>query len=106
MGCAVLGAARGQRQRRLSLLRKRCRKGNPKAQALARWREIERLSRMTKTEPADDLLSLARKAKFSQHEMVPEELSRLDEAVESLRDRLKEQTLSKRLWYCIVRAAY
>lgn len=106
MGCAVLGAALGQRQLRLSLLRKRFRKGNSKAQALARWREIERLSRMTKTEPADDLLSLARKAKFSQHEMVPEELSRLDEAVESLRDRLKEQTLSKRLWYCIVRGAY
>lgn len=103
---AVLGAVAGQRLLRLRLRQNRFRKGDSKAQALARWREIERLSRMTKTEPAEELLRLARKAKFSQHDMLPEELFELDEAIGALQDRLKKDTFPKRFWYCIVRAAY
>ena len=59
---------------RMRMRLKRQTTGHPNTQALARWREICRLSRLLKTEPPAALLELAEKARFSQHTLTQEEL--------------------------------
>ena len=66
-----------QRLIRMRIRLKRQRTGHPNTQALARWREICRLSRLLKTEPPEPLLELAEKARFSQHTLTREELHSL-----------------------------
>lgn len=95
----------GQRYLRLQLRNRRFTRGTPNARALARWRELERLCRMLKQEPDDSLVSLAKKAKFSQHTLTEGELSTLDAALEAAQSRLRAKPWPQRLWYTLARAA-
>ena len=47
--------------------------GNVNRRALEQWREIARLCRILKCSPPEQLLELAEKAKFSQHNLTAEE---------------------------------
>ena len=67
-----------QRYCRLRFRHKSFRRGSPNQQALRRWQEVERLSRLRKETPPEELLSLARKARFSQHPITEEELAQFD----------------------------
>lgn len=53
-------------------------RGRANAQALARFREAKLVARLWKIPLPDELLSLAEKAKFSQHALTKEELGRFD----------------------------
>lgn len=95
-----------QRSVRLSLRRKRQQKGSTNAQALQRFREAERLARLLKETPAEELIDLAQKAKYSQHALTAEELLMFDSYCRSCLHRLKEKPLPKRLIYQYFYAAY
>lgn len=80
-----------QRSARIRLRRKRQRTGSPNAQALARWREAERLAKLLKEPPSEELESLAQKAKFSQHNLTAEELTRFESYLRTARQQLREK---------------
>ncbi len=83
-----------QRSLRVRLTWMACRTGSPNAQALARWREAERLAKLLRQEPPDALADLARKAKFSQHTLTQEELAKFDAY-----QRAGLRSLRKKPWY-------
>lgn len=95
-----------QRSVRLELRRKRQRRGSANTQALQRFREAERLARLLKETPAEELIELAQKAKYSQHEITPEELLAFDSYCRSCLRRLKEKPFWLQLLYRYFYAAY
>lgn len=95
-----------QRSVRLKLRRKRQHTGSPNAQALQRFREAERLARLLKETPAEELIELAQKAKYSQHGITPEELQSFDSYHRSCLGRLKEKPLYRQFVYRYFYAAY
>ena len=96
----------GQRYGRLKWRRWQFRRGSPNRQALRRWREAERLSRIRKECPPPELQELAQKAKFSQYELTEEELSRFDEHIGSTVRRMRRSLWWQQLLYRFVYAAY
>lgn len=99
-------AVAAQRSVRLKLRRRRQHRGNTNAQALQRWREAERLARLLKETPAEELIDLAQKAKYSQHEITPEELQLFDSYCRSCLRRLKEKPIYRRFVYRYFYAVY
>lgn len=95
-----------QRTCRLHVRRKRQRTGTTNAQALQRFREAERLARLLKETPAEELIDLAQKAKYSQHEITPEELQHFDSYCRSCLRRLKEKPLHRRWIFQYFYAVY
>lgn len=95
-----------QRTVRLDLRRKRQRNGEPNTQALYRFREAERLARLLKETPAEELIELAQKAKYSQHALTGEELQQFDSYCRSCQRRLKDKPFWLRLIYQYIYAVY
>lgn len=95
-----------QRSVRLKWYRRRQRTGSVNQQALHRWQEAVRLSRLLKDSPTEELISLAQKAKFSQHELTQEELQSFDSFNRSCLRRLKEKPWYLRLIHQYLYAAY
>lgn len=95
-----------QRSVRLKLRRRRQNLGTTNQQALQRWREAERLARLLKETPAEELIDLAQKAKYSQHEITPEELQYFDSYRRSCLRRLKNKNIYRRFVYRYFYAAY
>ena len=95
-----------QRCIRITLRRRRFRQGSPNWQALQRWQETERLSRILKEPPPEELLSLARKARFSQHTLTTEELTVFDDHLRHCRHRMEKQPLPRRLINKYIHAAF
>ena len=95
-----------QRSARLNLRRKRQRTGDMNKQALYRWREALRLSRLLKESPTEELIVLAQKAKFSQHVLTAEELLLFDSFSRTCLRRLKEKSWYLRLIYQYFYAAW
>lgn len=77
------------------LVLKKMDRGSINAQAITRYREAIRLSKLCRTHVPDPLHELAQKAKFSQHELTSEELKQFDRV---LRDCTRN--LQKQPWYC------
>lgn len=102
----LTGLVRGQYALRRRLLKKRLSRGNTNAQALAWWRYIAALSEQLKTTPEAAVLTLAQKAKFSQHTLTEEELERLMTYADSLVQALKKGSLAKRLYCRLILALY
>jgi len=95
-----------QRILRLRLRYRSQHTGTPNRQALRRWQEAERLCRLLKLEPPELLLNLAQKAKFSQYEIIPEELQQFDTFCHSCRKQLRERPWYLRWIYQYIFAAY
>ena len=95
-----------QRWWRLTWRARRFRRGSPNRQALRRWQEAERLSRILKECPPPELQELALKAKFSQYTLTGEELSRFDEHIGSAVRRMRRSPWWQQLLYRFVYAAY
>ena len=88
--------------------RKRWRKvrmhdGPANKRCLARWREVLRFCKILKTEPPEELRSLAEKAKFSQHKIVAEELKCFDSWLRQAEKQVKAKKLAvlHRLFWAI-----
>lgn len=88
-----------QRLLRMRLRQYWQRRGGPNAQALARWREVERLSGLLKRQPPQELKELALKAKFSQYTLTSEELLQFDASLRKARRSLAQENPLKRLMY-------
>jgi len=95
-----------QRALRLELRRTRQRTGDANAQALARWREAVRLSRLMKDSPPQELMELAQKAKFSNHRLDSEELQQFDDHIRACHRQLKKRSWLRQLLYRYVYAIY
>lgn len=95
-----------QRVLRLKLRRRRQRTGESNRQALLRWQESVRLSRLLKETPTEELMHLAQKAKFSQYRMTDEELAQFDSFNRSCLRRLREKPWYRQLAYKYIYAAY
>lgn len=95
-----------QRSVRLSLRRRQQRTGSSNQQALRRWRESVRLSRLLKETPTEELMALAQKAKFSQYTLSDEDLGQFDSFNRSCLRRLKKKPWHLRLVYQFIYAAY
>jgi len=103
---AGLLAVQLQRSLRLKLRQRKQSQGSTNTQALQRWREAERLSRLLKQTPEEELLLLAQKAKFSQHDLSDAELSRFDTYLRFCRQQLRQKPWYIRLIHQYVYAAY
>jgi len=79
--------------------RERTQKGHPNRRLMAYWRWLLQLNKLEHRTVEEELLCLAEKARFSQHEMTEAEIARLQAAVEDRIQRLKQAPLGKRLWY-------
>lgn len=95
-----------QRSARLAFHRERRISGNTNQQALRRWQEAVRLSRLLKETPTEELMALAQKAKFSQYTITPEELGQFDSFIRSCLRRLKERPWHLRLVYRYICCAF
>ena len=96
----------GQRILRLRLRRRRQQTGHPNAQALHRWRETVRLSRLLREDPPEELMQLAQKAKFSQYRLTPEELAEFDDFHCRALGRLQEKPWYLRLVHQYIYSVY
>lgn len=83
------GAVEGQYRLRIALRRWDQHRGSPNRMALRRWREVERLSKLLRRNPPEQLKKLALKARFSQHTMTGEELEDFDRWLAQGRAELK-----------------
>ena len=104
-GLLVL-ALTSQRHLRIALRGYRTRRGSPNAQALALWREAERLHRLLGEAPGEELIFLAQKAKFSQHDLSGEELEQLRSSLRTCRRQLRRKPWYIRLLHQYIYAAY
>jgi len=95
-----------QRWLRIRLRRRRFSRGSSNRQALARWREAERLSLLLKETPPEELIALAQKAKFSQYDITGEELHAFDNHIRFCCRRLKKKPLHLRLIHQYIHAAF
>ena len=103
---AAMAAIALQRIIRVRLRRQRQRAGSPNARALARWQEVEQLSKLLKQPSPQELEMLAQKAKFSQHTLTAEELSRFDGYLRTARSELRKKPWYLRVIYQYVFAVY
>lgn len=95
-----------QRLLRIRLRRSRQCTGSPNRQALRRWQETEQLCRLLKTDTPGHLLTLAQKAKFSQYDILPQELQQFDTYNHSCRRQLQEKPWYTRWVYKYIFAAF
>ena len=95
-----------QRLLRLKLRQRRQHRGTPNQQALQRWREAERLSRLLKDHPTEELIHLAQRAKFSQHTLTEEDLLQFEIFNRSCLRRLRKKPWHLQLIYRYLYAAY
>ena len=96
----------GQWLLRRYLKLKRLRRGKANTQALARYREADRMARLSKLPIPDALHELAEKAKFSQHTLTKEELATFNAFLLECRQSLHEKPWYYRLICRFVFAAY
>lgn len=95
-----------QWQLRLALFRKKLRTGTPNAQALVCWKRTVLLAKLRKQQPPQLLLSLAQKAKFSQHTLTDEDLAQFHGYFHRSIRQLKQNPWWMRLVYRLIFAIY
>ncbi len=85
----------------LRILRKRklWNGGQPNARTIWRWRQTRTIANLLRVYYPEELDDLAKKARFSQHEMQPDELEKFEEYRFTLDDRIAEKPWYQRLFY-------
>lgn len=83
------GALEGQRAARQGLRRWKQHHGQPNRMALHLWQETERVAKLLRQPPPEELKALAVKAKFSQHTLTDGELDTFDRWLAQGRAELK-----------------
>lgn len=63
------------------------------------WNRLLRLCRAGKAEMLEEWICLAEKAKFSQHTITDEELNLLCDAVQEMKEKLRQLPMLRRLWH-------
>ena len=80
--------------------------GETNRRALRYWRHLCLLGKLSGTEPQRQLYELARKARFSQHTLTPEELEQLAAACGEYRKTLRQGSFGRQLLYRLIFALY
>lgn len=97
---ATASALAGQRYLRLFLRRRKQTRGTANERCLAMWQETVLLAKLLQEEPPEELLNLAEKARYSQHQLSEEEL----EAFPAYRRKARRELMKKnRLWNLVYR---
>ena len=96
----------GQWKLRVRIRKAFSRRGNTNAQALARWRQVERHARVRKETPDETLYALAQRAKFSQYRITREELHSFDIWLTASENRMRQEPFLRRMLYTLVLALY
>lgn len=96
----------GQWKTRVFLRQRRYARGSNNARVLAMWRDAEKYARLLKTEPAESLLELARKARFSQYRLTKEEVAAMTFGLKDLRRTLWRANRRKKLYARLILALY
>lgn len=73
--------------------------GEPNARTIWRWRQTRRLANLLGQYYPEELDDLAKKARFSQHEMQPDELEKFEEYRLSIMDAIAEKPWYQRMFY-------
>ena len=97
LAAVIFAAIILQRMIRIAL-RRRSLTGGPNRRALGLWQEVERISAFLKQEPPEELLELAQKAKFSQHQLTKEELRQFTAWLKAARKELRSRPIFQRIW--------
>lgn len=95
-----------QRTVRLRLRRKKLRTGTVKQRVLAYWQEAVRFANCLQEHPGENLLTIAEKAKFSNHELGAEELDVFEMYLQGAKQRVKKHGFFRKLYYRFVLALY
>lgn len=96
----------GQYLLRRGHIRRKLRRGSPNDQALARYREANRLSKLSGISVPETLTFLAEKARFSQHTLTPGELAAFDTFFQDCATAIREKKPLRRFYLRIFRVAY
>ena len=96
---AAVGAVLLQAFARIYCKRRRWNGGEPNRRAIYRWRQTKSLARLLKQAYPETLNELARKATFSQHELLPEELQQYEDYRISLVTLIAEKPWYQRLFF-------
>ena len=97
LAALIFAAIVFQRMVRIAL-RRRSLTGGPNRRALGLWRDVERISAFLKQAPPEELLELAQKAKFSQHQLTKAELHRFSAWLKAARKDLQSRPMLQRIW--------
>lgn len=106
---ALLAAFAGafvQRAVRLHLRQKKLRTGTVKQRALASWQEAVRFAACLGERPGEDLLTIAERAKFSNHELHESDLEPFTAYLREARERFKRHGLLRKLYYRFILVLY
>lgn len=106
LGALVLAAVIFQWRLRVWLRYRKQHTGRANAQALARWKETERLARLLKAQPDTALLELAQKARFSPYTLTAGELKQFDIWLARARKQLRSRPIWNQLAYTLIFAIY
>lgn len=93
------GGLEGQRAARLGLRRWEQHRGDSNRMALHMWRETERVAKLLRQPPPEQLKALALKAKFSQHTLTDGELTAFTQWLAQGKASLKEKPFCLRMLY-------
>ncbi len=102
----VVGAVIGQRCLRLYLRRRRQARCGENDRTIAYWQELSRLYRALGQSPEEALVELVEKAKYSQHTITAEELTRLENGILIAREKLRQRSIFHQFWYRLVLVLY
>ena len=91
---------------RRKLKKRKLHRGDPNTQALTRYKEAMRLSKLSGLPMPESLTALAEKAKFSQHTLTDAELAVFDQFFLDCADAIRKGKLPRRFYLCFIRAAY
>lgn len=81
---------------RSAAARKRRSTGKPNAKAIVRWKQLRRMAEVTNTPFPKELDALAMKAKFSQHTITPDELSKFESFRERIVNKVNDMPTAKK----------
>lgn len=104
--CLAVVLVAAQWRLRVWLRRRTMTCGDPNGRALAKWRHIERLAKLTKRQPPDRALQLAQKARFSQHTLTDAELEQLRDVLRAQTTLLKKKNFLWQPLYTLILALY
>lgn len=99
----ICAATAGQYALRLRLRKKKMRTGPSNLRALAQWREVLRYTRLLREKPPEELLHLAEKAKFSQHNLTASERMAFDGYLDICKTELAKKPL---IWGFLIRLIF
>ncbi len=101
---AVVAAIWLQYLLRRQLRKKQLRSGRANAKALVMWREALRYCRILDLEPPEALLTLAEKAKYSQHTLCGDELAEFERWLDQAKTALGKKPLPIRIFWMLALA--